>query len=411
MLVRNKQPFRAVELTGSLIIILINIAQIQAQTGPIPPTAPSEDSTSLYIMIAILTLGLAGAVYWWFNNKKAREEADRYSKTAINGNGSGADRNALDGNKELEWLRKNQQLVGKKAGQNASAKNTKPKQTPKNAPPINQALGRNEAEPNKVTVENSPSGEIEKTSPQLPIFSVNRVELARPFDLLPISDDEDLLSAIEQSYDEFEEDEEVRDLALRVMTVFRKRNSVEALSQIALYDLSSSLRSKAVNVLSEFDHESVFETILLCNADPTREVRAAAARALTKLTFDRADAWSRIAETGEEGRIAQTARAAIESGFVEMSFARLVSKDHKQAYEAFALMALLVKAGETAKIFNALETSRDMNVRRAILHTLKIIKDPKSLEELYLSVEKNNLPDELQEEVDRMTEDHALVTA
>ncbi|MEO6051318.1 MAG: hypothetical protein ABIP78_08305 [Pyrinomonadaceae bacterium] len=74
------------------------------------------------------------------------------------------------------------------------------------------------------------------------------------------------------------------------MTAFRTRNSVEALSQIALYDLSSNLRSKAVATLTDFDHESVFEAILLACADPTREVRAASARGVFRLNFDRADA-------------------------------------------------------------------------------------------------------------------------
>ncbi|HLM61750.1 MAG TPA: HEAT repeat domain-containing protein, partial [Pyrinomonadaceae bacterium] len=186
---------------------------------------------------------------------------------------------------------------------------------------------------------------------------------------------------------------------------------VEALAQIALYDLSSSLRSKAVNVLAEFDHESVFETILLACADPTREVRAAAARGLTKLTFDRADAWTRIAETGEEGRIVQTARAAIESGFVDMSFDRLVHPDRKYVYEAFALMALLIKAGETEKIFSTIENHRDLNVRRALLHTIKITKDQKALDGLYLLLEKNNLPIEFQEEIDKTIEEIGFVTA
>jgi HEAT repeat protein len=262
-----------------------------------------------------------------------------------------------------------------------------------------------------VEKEEQSAGENEKTAAPLPIFSIKRLELARPFDALPISNDEDLMSAVEQGYDEFEEDEEVRDLAVRVLAAFKKRNSVETLSQIALYDLSSGLRSKAVNILSEFDHESVFETILLANADPTREVRAAAARSLSKLTFDRADAWSRIAETGEEGRMVQAARAAIESGFVEMSFDRLVHPDYKYAYEAFALMALLIKAGETEKIFNTLENHRDMNVRRAILHTIKVTKDQKALDGLYSLLEKNIMPLEFQEEIDKTIEQIGFVTA
>ena len=375
---------------------------ISAQVRSVPPppvAAPGEDFTWWYISLFILALGLAGAIFWYLNNKKAQNESA--SKVKGMANSSEREMNSVDGDKELEWLRKNQKLVGKKPKQSAPRKKRQEQPAPTAA-----AISESNAAGQK-----SSSDAPVKNSPPLPIFSIQRLELARPFDALPISDDEDLMDAVEQAYDEFEEDEEVRDLAIRILTAFKKRNSVEALSQIALYDLSSNLRSKAVSVLSEFDHESVFETILLANADPTREVRAAAARGLTKLSCDRADAWTRIAETGEEGRITHSARAAIESGFVDMSFDRLVSKDHKQAYEAFTLMALLIKADETDKIFNVMENHGDMNVRRAILHTIKVTKDRKALDGLYLLLERNNLPIEFQEEIDKTIEEIGFVTA
>ena len=144
--------------------------------------------------------------------------------------------------------------------------------------------------------------------------------MARPFMQLPISNDDALLSAIEQTQDEFEEDESVRELAVRILARFETKNSVESLSQVALYDLSSTLRSKAVGILSDFDHESVFETLLLACADPTREVRAAAARGLFRLSFDRSDCWMRIAESNDEFRMRHAARAAIAGDLVERSF-------------------------------------------------------------------------------------------
>jgi hypothetical protein len=132
---------------------------------------------------------------------------------------------------------------------------------------------------------------------------------------------------------------------------------------------------------------------------------------LTKLTFDRADAWTRIAESDEEGRVVQAARAAVESGFVDMSFDRLIHQDRKYAYEAFTLMALLIKAGETEKIFDALENHKNMNIRKAILHIIKITKDQKALEGLLLLLENGKLPIEFQEEVDKTIEEVGYVTA
>jgi len=407
MLINNNQSFRKNKLGffNSLILIFISTAQVWAQIRSVPPPQPptaakGEDFTWWYVSLFVLALGLIMAVIWRLNNKKAQKDADANAK-AIKENSENVDRNSLDADKELEWLRKNQKLVGKKSSQNRTKKKRQGS-VPQTAKVTN---------PSEAGRENPMANEGEKNSPMLPIFSISRLELARPFDALPISDDEDLLTAVEQAYDEFEEDEEVRELAIRILAAFKKRNSVEALSQVALYDLSSNLRSKAVSVLSEFDHESVFEPILLANADPTREVRAAAARGLTKLNFDRADAWTRISETGEEGRIKQSARAAIESGFVDMSFDRLIHPDHRHAYEAFTLMALLIEAGETEKIFGVLESHRDMTVRRAILHIIKITKNQKALDGLYSLLEKNTLPIEFQEEVDKTIEEIGFVTA
>lgn len=400
MFIKKYQSYRRYQLRlfNSTLLILIMTATIFGQASSVP-AAQKEDSTWFYVLLGVAALGLAGAIFWYLNGKKAQKElsASNFKETES----SKRELNSFDADKEFEWLRKNQKLVGKIPKGSTQRKKRQEEPSPTVAV----------AESNGEGQKNSSSTPVIVNSATLPIFSINRLEIARPFDALPISDDEDLLTAVEQAYDEFEEDEEIRDLAIRILTAFKKRNSVEALSQIALYDLSANLRSKAVSVLSEFDHESVFEPILLANADPTREVRAAAARGLSKLSCDRADAWTRIAETGEEGRIAQSARAAMESGFVDMSFDRLVSQDQKQAYEAFTLMALLIKAGETEKIFHALENTRDSDVRKAILHIIKITKDQKAIDGLHVLLERSNLPLEFQEEIDKIIEEIGFVTA
>lgn len=217
---------------------------------------------------------------------------------------------------------------------------------------------------------------------QLPINSFSQLAPAKSYSPLALSDDPSLLTAIEQANEEFEEDEAVRELAVRILTAFRTRNSVDALSQIALYDLSSNLRSKAVTTLADFDHESVFETILLACADPTREVRAAAARGLFRLGFDRAHAWKRIIEANDDYRMSHAARAAIEAGIVTKSFERLVHEDVKIAYEAFALVSLLIKAGETSLIFEAIREHKDERVKYALLHVLKVQRDERTLDGL-----------------------------
>jgi HEAT repeats len=227
--------------------------------------------------------------------------------------------------------------------------------------------------------------------PDLPIYSFVRLERTAKYDLLPESSDEDLLCAIEQTQEEFDEDAEVRFLALKVVAAFRASNAVQAIAQMALYDLSSKLRSNAVTMLADIDHETVFEPIVNACADPTREVRAAAARGLFRLNFDRAQAWTRIIESGNEGRMRQATRAAIEGDLVERSFDRLVHKDRKVAYEAFALTSLLIKAGEAEPIYRALAVHKDEAVKLALLHVLQTINDESTFESLSNLLTNHNL--------------------
>lgn len=397
----SKIKFVTVNFVSLFLLTVVNItAQMSAVPVPSPEAdgggaaavAEGDDFTWWYISLFVLALGLGAAVYWMLKNKKSVKAAELKTKKVEKTKRDKWEDGSLDADKEMEWLRKNQKLIDKN-GKRRASKNLAQKSAA--AATVAKDAAVNES-PEAQTV--------------LPVFLIERVELARPFAQLPLSNDDALMSAIEQTHDEFEEDEEVRDLALRILHAFKTRNSVEALSQMALYDLSATLRSKAVTVLAEFNHESVFEFILLASADPTREVRAAAARAMSKLTFDRADAWTRIFETEEEGRMKQAARAAIESGFVEMSFDRLVHQDKKYTYEAFALMVLLVKSGETDVLFSALENHKNMNVRRAVLHVVKVTKDETAVDKLSNILEYGNLPLEMREEADKTIEEIGYVT-
>jgi len=206
----------------------------------------------------------------------------------------------------------------------------------------------------------------------LPIGRINSVTPAGPIEDLEDSDDDGLLAAIDEIQDDSDADSEFRLIALRVLAGFRNRNAIDELSQIALYDLSSNLRAKAVMMLADFDHESVFEPIVLACADPSREVRAAGARALVKVNFDRADAWTRFAQVEDRYLSRQVARAAVEAGIAERSFDRLVLNDEKAVEEAFALMYLLIKTGETDEIFEAIRDHRDLKTRVALLHTIRV---------------------------------------
>ena len=321
----------AAKFAGLFLLILFATIQIFAQTQVTAPPVqqPEEDYTWWYVTLFVLVLALTGAVVWMLKTRKAVKEAAASisKKEKMMSENNAWESNSLDADKEMEWYRRHKKSMGN------SAKKSSKKNLADNLPKTGKLFNRsNELEDVVLELSGNEIDENLEASPlaRFPVFRFQKLELARPFAPLSISNDEDLMSAIEQAHDEFEEDEEIRDLAVRILTRFKTRNSIEALAQIALYDLSSNLRSKAVGVLADFDHESVFETILLCCADPTREVRAAAARGLFRLSFDRADAWTRIAETGDEFRMRQAALSAKEADLLKRSFDRLVHPDHKK---------------------------------------------------------------------------------
>ena len=401
------------KLLSAASLIIFVVVEISAQMPPVP-TPPveepeaAEDYTWWYMMLFFLVVGLAGAFYWRQKNKKIEKaNVQTRRETQRKKDDNHWEMASLDADKELEWLRKNQDIMDRKRKKTSVPTPTE-KGSSSNAAPTRKAR---KPVPKKVgkPVEEEKAPEV---AIPLPIFSIQRLELARPFTELPLSDDESLLDAVEQAHEDFEDaDEEMRELTIKVLAAFKTRNSVEALAQFAHYDLSSGLRSKAVATLTEFDHESVFEPILLACADPSREVRAAAARGVFRLNFDRADAWTRIAESGEEGRMRQAARAAMEADLVQRSFDRLVHHDYKVAYEAFALTALLIAAGETEAVFDAVENHKDPNVRRALLHVIKITKNQKALDGLYAMLDQKDLPLDVREEIDRAIEEMGYVTA
>ncbi len=372
-----------------LVIFTLLIVSESAAQSSIASQNMQSDSFWWTIFLSILVCCLILAIFYRYKTKNAEEVSTTPYKRVSYTPGK-TENGAVDADKELEWLRKNRKLVGKTKKQSES----------------------NPTEQKSIPTKSYPThiDEIDENTQILPIFAFQRLKPTKKFDALQVSNDEALMSAIEQVQEEYEDDEEIRSLSVRILAAFRTSNSIEALSQVALYDLSSNLRSKAVTTLSEFDHESVFETILLACADPTREVRAAAARALFHLTFNRADAWVRIANSGEEGKMVQMARAAIEADLVERSFERLAHKDSQYAYEAFALVILLIRTGEMELITNYLQRNTDVKVRRALLHAIKVSKDKKGLDGLIALLAQKTLSPELQEDVDKTIEEMGFVT-
>ena len=373
------------------LIPLVVAVFAMALNGAAQPTEQQQEMINrgadslAYMLLFVVIVSLAIGAFLWFRYNRSNmptPSAEYHARVATYSSSESFD---VQADEDIEWLRQVKRSSGNGNGNtkgNVNGSVSAPKMVYRQPPTIapKRPAAKEEDDSLDTKIFQEKMRRMQYT--QLPINSFSQLAPARTYQPLPESDDSSLLTAIEQTNEEFEEDEAVREVALRILTAFRTRNSVDALSQIALYDLSSNLRARAVSTLADFDHESVFETILLACADPTREVRAAAARALFRLGFDRAHAWKRLIQTGDEYRMTQAARAAIEAGIVVKSLDRLINEDVKVAYEAFALVSLLISAGETSEVFDAIENHRDERVKFALLHVIKINQDPRTLTKL-----------------------------
>ncbi len=376
----SKVFFNSILILGSLA------ATAAAQTAP-PAAEPSSDRM-LYILGFVSIVGVVLSYYFWRRSKLGNLPDNSYGNRYQDYHSKASKASSVDADEELEWLRK-----VKSSNAKPESKMTFKKRA--NAPRRRTEItATNSAGIDESTLDTKVFQEKMRKMQyaQLPINGFQELSAAKKYETLPNSSDEALLDAIDQANEEFEEDAAVRELALKILAMFRNKNSIEALSQIALYDLSAPLRSKAVTALTDFDHESVFEAILLACADPTREVRAAAARGLFRLNFDRADAWKRIIETRDGFRMRHAARAAIEAGIVAKAFDRLIHDDMKIAYEAIVLVSLMIMAGETKEIFDAIRNHKDERVRFALIHVLRMIHDERSQEEFQQLAQDESLP-------------------
>lgn len=401
-------------IATALSFILFTAAGVLAQLPPVksavPPPQPEEDYTWWYVTLFVLGSALAAAVYWMIKTRKAEREAraEISKKEKLMSDDNAWDSNSFDADKEMEWYRQQKKSAAKSADK--TGKKNLAEKLPKTKDLFNRHADGEDPETGFSEKEFQQKLQVVHFN-QLPIFKIRRLEPARPFSPLSISNDESLMSAIEQTHDEYEEDEEVRDLSVRILTRFKTRNSIEALSQVALYDLSSNLRSKAVSILADFDHESVFEAILLCCADPTREVRAAAARGLFRLSFDRADAWTRIAETRDEYRMRQAILAAKEADLVKRSFDRLVHSDQKIAYEAVTLLVLMISAGQTEEIFKAIDSHPDDNVKLALLHVIGLAKEEETIPRLQAILDNSTISMDLKKKIEEVIHGFEMIAA
>ena len=219
------------------------------------------------------------------------------------------------------------------------------------------------------------------------------LEPAENFEELPeLVEDENLRAALVQLESV---DSESRVNAAHHLAQFRVRRSVGALAAMAQANAEPAERAAAVTSLGVIDHESVFAPVIIALADEAREVRAAAARALSRLSFDRADAYIRVIESADSKTLRAVARACTKAGLASQAISRLASEDRRQAYEAFSLLSLCVKAGEVQSILDTVECHRDLEVRLACVNLLATSSQPETCEQLVRIAGNGGVPEKV----------------
>lgn len=188
-------------------------------------------------------------------------------------------------------------------------------------------------------------------------------------------------------------DEAGRARIVQQLGTHHAQRSVLALAATALNDLDPAVRSVAITSLGSIDHESVLAPVLIALADESRIVRAAAARTLTSLHFDRADAYVRVTETADPDTLRRVARACISTGIIAQAVDRLASEDRHQAYEAFSLFTLLARANETDPIIDAIQNHKDDEVRLCAVRVLNVAATPEVAPNLREMIASESMPE------------------
>lgn len=190
------------------------------------------------------------------------------------------------------------------------------------------------------------------------------------FEDLPSGDDDpELAEALAQIEGA---DTNARGMIAQRLSMYPVQRSVLALTSMVLNDPEPSVRAAAVASFASIDHESVFAPVLLALADEARIVQAAAARTMTSLHFDRADAYVRVMETTPPELLHQVAQACIKTGIAAQAVDRLASEDRHQAYEAFSLFSLLARANETGPIIGVIEHHQDEEARLCAVRVISL---------------------------------------
>ena len=98
-------------------------------------------------------------------------------------------------------------------------------------------------------------------------------------------------------------------------------------------------------------------------------------------------------------------------GLAAKALGRLASEDRRQAYEAFSLLSLVIKAGESEFVLNTVEQAGELNVRLAAARLLALQGEPEVVKRLRRVALGDGTPEKLRNAILEAIyrDDHASV--
>jgi hypothetical protein len=175
-----------------------------------------------------------------------------------------------------------------------------------------------------------------------------------------------------------------------------------ALSSGLIGQLSSDKpaeRAAAVSELTRVGGEEAFNHVSAAFDDQSVEVRSAAARAMFDLQEDRAAAFTRALREATPERRRKIGSAIASSGLANEAIRNLTGESRDKTYDAFSLLFLMSKAGETQPLMRAIEEHANLEVRLAVVKLLALSGQPDILPAFRRMAVRGSLPPEVRSAV------------
>jgi hypothetical protein len=106
-----------------------------------------------------------------------------------------------------------------------------------------------------------------------------------------------------------------------------------------------------------------------------------------------------VLETSDQATLERTAESCVTAGLARQAMDRLASEDRRQAYEAFSLLSLVARGGQSEVILTVVKGHPDLNVRLAASRLLALQGDEEMSNRLRRLAMEGNTPEKLRETI------------